>query len=67
MVDSISGSEAYQEFELRNNRLLNMLADNVCAHLLSIFRLFILISISLAALGQEHTKARLGRNSQITQ
>ena len=29
MVDSVSGTEAYQEFEKRNNRLINMLADNV--------------------------------------
>ena len=30
MVDSVvSASEAYQEFEKRNNRLLNMLVDAV--------------------------------------
>jgi hypothetical protein len=29
MVESVSATEAYQEFEKRNNRLINMLADNV--------------------------------------
>ena len=29
MVESVSASEAYQEFEKRNNRFLNMLTDNV--------------------------------------
>ena len=30
MVESVvSASEAYQEFEKRNNRFVNMLADNV--------------------------------------
>jgi hypothetical protein len=29
MVESVSASEAYQEFEKRNNRFVNMLAENV--------------------------------------
>jgi hypothetical protein len=29
MVESVSQTEAYQEFEKRNNRFLNMLTDNV--------------------------------------
>jgi hypothetical protein len=29
MVESVSASEAYIEFEKRNNRSLNMIADNV--------------------------------------
>jgi len=29
MVDGISASEEYREFEKRNNRFINMLADNV--------------------------------------
>lgn len=38
MVDSsVSSSEAYQEFEKRNNRLINMLADNVKEILIYIF------------------------------
>ena len=31
MVETVSSTEAYQEFEKRNNRLLNMLTDNVSA------------------------------------
>jgi hypothetical protein len=31
MVEGISASEEYQEFEKRNNRFINMLADNVSA------------------------------------
>lgn len=29
MVETVSSTEAYQEFEKRNNRFLNMLTDNV--------------------------------------
>ena len=29
MVEGVSASEAYQEFEKRNNRFVNMLTDNV--------------------------------------
>jgi hypothetical protein len=29
MVETIASSEAYQDFEKRNNRFLNMLSDNV--------------------------------------
>ncbi len=29
MVESIATSEAYQDFDKKNNRFINMLADNV--------------------------------------
>jgi hypothetical protein len=33
MVESVvSATEAYQEFEKRNNRFVNMLTDNVIPH-----------------------------------
>ena len=68
MVESVSASEAYQEFEKRNNRFLNMLADNVSLSKFS-FALFpttiALQDIDILCLGQKPPQTRPRGHPQV--
>jgi len=57
MVESVvSATEAYQEFEKRNNRFVNMLTDNVTHHISPKYDI-----------GQEHPSAGSGGHQKVSE